>query len=117
MRKDSEEKVTFICVGKDEDCSVQWFKANTTEDAKISDKGKTIFIVIHSDGRTTLETDDLMTVVKYTQDRTVAKGRGKQSTGNSYIYWIGEKTGKEYLIAVVTRTVTRRFRPVYPKTR
>lgn len=116
MNKDTEQKVSFICTGRDEDYSVNWFNAtNNSEDAKVSPRGNTLFIMANEDGRTTVETNDLMYVIKLAKRKTHPKGRGKQSIGRVYVYWIGKDTNKEYLVAVVTQTVTRHFRPIYPK--
>ena len=116
MNKDTEPKISFICTGRDEDYSVDWFNTtNSSEDAKTSPRGNTLFIMVNDDGRTIAETNDLMYVIELAKRKTYPKGRGKQSIGKVYVYWVGKDTNKEYLMAVVTHTVTRRFRPIYPK--
>lgn len=118
MNKSKETKVSFICTGKQEDYSVNWFQTtNSNEDAKISSRGNIIFIIIHDEGRTTIETNNLMQIIEIAKQKTCPKGRGKQSIGKVYVYWVGEKTNKEYLMAVVTHTITKSFRPIYTKKR
>lgn len=116
MNKDTKPKMSFICTGRDEDYSVNWFQTTSNdEDAKTSPRGSLLFIIVHDEGRTTIETNDLMQVIEIAKRKTCPKGKGKQSIGKVYVYWIGKDTNKEYLMAVVTHTVTRHFRPMYSK--